>query len=165
MIERSLLALAVLLTIVVATSLYVDQSLRPSDDHHVDSPPSSDVNFIGNVNGDNSLTVNGTLHLSTNAANHTRYENVSIRLYDENGSLLRSECLGELTVLEPIDVSLQYSGVPEYVVVASPGFWQKNTVGSFQVDYYYRRGSRYQAWWWASPGDVDVDITRHRPCQ
>ncbi|WEL19004.1 hypothetical protein SVXHr_2867 [Halorhabdus sp. SVX81] len=135
-----------------------DKQLNPPRQHNI-------VYFSGDITAEPGFNITGNIQLSGLHQQQTRFDNFSIRLYREDGSLIKSHCMGTLTDNRNLNVSLTSNELPTYVVFASPEFWTKSTVDDFQVAYYYFGNGDYLHIRWTEPSDVSIDIKRHRPCQ
>lgn len=58
------------------------------------------------------------------------YANVTIYLYAEDGTLIKSQSIG--TVERSTNVTMQSGRVPKYIIIDSPNFWKYD----IQVDYW-----------------------------
>lgn len=93
-----------------------------------------EVGFYGTMNATESgFVMDGQTTLGGGIPKQDEFENVTVYLFTENGTLIRSHRAGTLTGL--LNVSLTTSRTPHYVVIDSPDFW---TEPRFTVEYYER---------------------------
>lgn len=91
-----------------------------------------EVGFYGTMNATESgFVMDGQITLGGGIPKQDEFENVTVYLFTENGTLIRSHRAGTLTGL--LNVSLTTSRTPHYVVINSPDFWEEPR---FSVRYY-----------------------------
>lgn len=122
------------------------------------------IDFVGDISSGPSFELNGTLRMDTFGPRQSSFENVSVQLYRNDGSLITSDCLGTLSKSHSLNVSLAADEHPEYVIFASHDFWTEETVDDFQVQYYVRDEGEYRSLNLASPSSLQVDIRGTEPC-
>lgn len=84
---------------------------------------------------DGEFTMQGDLEFEGGRMPQDEYENITLELYAENGTLLYKEHLGTIhDKSDKLDVSVSLSTVPHYVIFDSPDIWD----GQTGVDYYVR---------------------------
>ena len=99
--------------------------------------PGTAITYSGDLQtvGDR-LQMNGTIHDTTGSG---PFENVTVYFYTEEGRLVTSTAVGTLTGQR--DVSVTVSPPPAYVVIDSPGFWERAEI---EVVYFEREpGGNY----------------------
>lgn len=96
----------------------------------------ADVGFRGTMNAtDSKFVVDGRVTLGGGVPEQDVFHDVTIYFFAENGSLLDSHRVGNLTGF--VEVSTTTERVPYYVVINSPDFWEEPRI---VVSYYYRVG-------------------------
>jgi len=110
------------------------------------------VAYNGNVSENGSeFSMDGYVEITGNNREDT-YENISLELYDRNGSLIYEENLGTIDRRnESLPVSVSLSTIPEYVIFNSPDVWD----GNAQVAYYVRSQSSSTGYRWEDASSKD----------
>jgi len=91
------------------------------------------LTYTGFNVSDNRLTMRGDLVFVGPNPPQDKYENITFKLYAEDGTLLYREQLGTLDAPSgKVSVSASTSPVPKYVIFDSPDIWD----GTTGVDYY-----------------------------
>lgn len=128
----------------------------------------TEIIYEGNITANEDFLMEGELILQTSQSNQAKFNNVSLKLYDENQILITERCLGHLKSQEPISISFTTPNQPKYVIITSPDFWSDNMTTRFGVDYFIK-SDRYQDEYvyhetGISPGDFPVNVTDHSAC-
>lgn len=150
------------------------QTPTPSPPDQGESRVHNHIEFHGEITSDHSFTMTGPLLMRAIGEQNSEFDDVSLRLYDENGDLLEYECLGRISVENTINISFTHPNLPEYVIIISPDFWDSTTVSDFQVDYFYRidynEETQYDPYLGYDPatafaeGDYPMNVTQDSPC-
>lgn len=103
--------------------------------------PGVEVTFYGSMSAsDTTFTIDGVLQSEGGISDLETFRNVTLRLYDEDGTHLASRALGDLQANAGrlnVSVAMDPSTTPHYVIFYSPDFWR----GDASVVYYEWSGS------------------------
>lgn len=84
---------------------------------------------------DDEFTMKGDLEFEGGRMPQDKYENITLELYAQNGTLLYKEHLGTIhNKSHKLNVSVSFSSIPYYVIFDSPDIWD----GKTGIDYYVR---------------------------
>lgn len=98
------------------------------------------ISFNGNMNtSESGFNMDGVLVAQGGIPDQDTYSNVSVVLYSNNSTIIKEKPIGDLASEGRINVSINASESPQYIVFNSPEFWQGNN----QVEYYVRNNGRY----------------------
>lgn len=96
--------------------------------------PGGEVGFYGEMNvSDSQYVMDGQITLGGGTTSQDAFDNVTIYLFTENGTLIETHRAGTLTGL--LNVSIVSNRIPYYVIIDSPEFWEESQI---TVRYYYR---------------------------
>lgn len=93
------------------------------------------LDFEGNIDvSDAGFTMVGHLEFDGQALTRDTYRDISIELYDRNGTIQHKEHLGDLhNPNEELEVSISRSMIPYYIIIDSPDIWDEKTGVPFYV--------------------------------
>lgn len=92
---------------------------------------------------DGEFTMHGDLEFEGGLMPQDKYGNITLELYDENGTLLYKEHLGTIhNKSDKLNISVSISTIPHYVIFDSPDIWG----GQIGVPYYVRSKTGYQGY-------------------
>lgn len=95
------------------------------------------INFYGDMNAtDSGFTMDGQILVGGALPDQEVFEDVTVYLFTENGTLIESHDAGDLS--KPVNVTITAERTPYYVIVDSPDFWLENHI---KVEYYQRLDS------------------------
>jgi len=95
--------------------------------------PDPQMTYDGTLNvTEDGFEMEGGFYMAT--GHDQQYDNVTLYLYDANGSVINSKRLGAFD--DGLSVEMQSKQVPTYVIIDSPEFWDKGPLG---VPYFERR--------------------------
>jgi len=103
--------------------------------------PAGNFEFKGELNAsDGSFSMEG--HIDDDGAKEIRWENVSVYLYDQNGSVLNRTNVGPIGPVESEsrEFSLTSDRRPKYIIIYSPEF---RAYENMAFPYYVWEGDRY----------------------
>ena len=87
--------------------------------------------FLGNLSStDDGFQMNGKIQ-NSEIGDPPKFENVTFYLYSEQKELIYSKAVG--SVRRQKNVSITHDQVPEYVIINSPDFWERDSIS---VNYY-----------------------------
>ena len=110
------------------------------------------VTFLGTMNGtDSGFEMDGRLVQAPGTGGFQTYDNVELKLYAANETVLHSQELGSLH--QELNVSVSISNVPEYVIFTSPDFWEDADTA---VNHYERTDYSYTVRSIASEDELPV---------
>lgn len=159
--KRYIITIAIL--IALAATAFALQSERP--DPSPDRPASTEVTFYGDIAWNGSFHMTGTLERASERANISTFEDVSVRLYDAEGTLLTHQCIGNLSETDSIDISFTSPVHPEYVIFHSPDFWNDQRVHHFSLDFHsWNREEYVREPPVRTRSSLPVDVDRHETC-
>lgn len=163
--NRHILAATGLLIVVLlgaSTHLWITSSNSPDDPRGL--PEEVDLKFHGTVTNGDGITVDGNLTIDIHGIDRDGFPNVSLRLYDAEGSLLDASCVGSVAKGERKSIDYTSDATPKYVVFDAPSMWTEDEENPTIVDYYEYDDGEYLVRSALRPSSYPVDVTRHDPC-
>lgn len=158
--------IGVLLIVLVVVVVGSYSLISPNTERNQDTFPDRDVyiNYVGNVHSENGVTLQGEINAVIVGVEVAPFSDVGLYLFDENGSLLSGECLGELSDDEPVSVDQTWDVPAKYIVIHSPEFWTVDTSTPVMVDYFERAEDEYIERAVSRPSSYPTNVSQHDPC-
>lgn len=102
------------------------------------------IAYDGDFNiSESGFEMNGDVRFAGTNPPQSKYQNITLELYTENGKLLYEVEVGTLNgPSDKLTVSVSHSTVPHYIVFDSPDIWD----GKTGVDYYVRSKEAHQGY-------------------
>lgn len=115
------------------------------------------INFYGEMNAtDSGFTMDGQILMGGALPDQEVFEDVTVYLFTENGTLIKSHVAGDLS--KPVNVTITAEKTPYYVIVDSPDFWSESHI---KVEYYRRLDSNVNR----DFGEVEIRSRDEYPVQ
>jgi len=102
------------------------------------------ITYDGDFNSsERRFIMNGDIRFAGTNPPQSSYQNITLKLYAGNGSLLYEEELGTLNgPSDTLSISVSRSTAPRYIIFDSPDIWD----GKTGIDYYVRSQDAFQGY-------------------